>query len=84
MLGSVNWCCISTTKICYYCSVQRNEQRFAEQGCVVVAGQVSRISMLAQCLTSVSLEQYLISGILEQYLIRNSGTMFDQELENNI
>jgi len=65
-------------------AVYYREQRFAEQGCVVVAGQVSSISILAQCLTSASLEQYLISGILEQYLIRNSGTMFDQELENYI
>jgi len=22
MLGNVNWCCISTTKICYYCTMQ--------------------------------------------------------------
>ena len=65
-------------------AVYYREQRFVKQGCVVVIGQVSSIGILAQCLTSASLKQYLISGILEQYLIRNSGTMFDQELENNI
>ena len=45
------------------------------QSCVVVAGQVSSISILAQCLTSANLEQFLISGIQEQYLV--SGTVVD-------
>jgi len=58
-------------------AVYYREQRFAEQGCVVVAGQVSSISILAQCLTSASLEQYLISRILEQCLIRNLRIIFD-------
>ena len=73
MLGNVNWCCISTTKVLllhdavYYC-----EQRFAtESAVVVVVGQV--FSILVQCLTSTSLEEYLILEILEQYLV--SGTL---------
>jgi len=44
-------------------AVYYREQRFAEQGCVVVACQVSSISILAQCLTSASLEQYLIRNL---------------------
>jgi len=54
-------------------AVYYREQRFVEQGCVVVAGQVSSISILAQCFTSASLEQYLIgnSGTLSG--IRNSS-----------
>ena len=66
MLGNVNWCCISTTKEFITASaVYYREQRFAaENAVVVVVGKVFR--NLVQCLTSTSLEQYLISGTLEQ------------------
>ena len=49
-------------------AVYYREQRFAEQGRVVVAaGQVSSISILAQCLN-----------------ISESGTVSDQELRNSV
>ena len=40
-------------------AVYYSEQRFAAESAVVVVGQV--FSNLVQCLTSTSLEQYLIS-----------------------
>ena len=46
-------------------AVYYREQRFAAEIAVVVVGQV--FSILVQCLTSTSLEQYLVSGTLEQY-----------------
>ena len=72
MLGNVNWCCISTTKmLLLHDAVYYREQRFATESAVVVVGQV--FSILVQCLTSTSLEQFLILEILEQYLV--SGTL---------
>ena len=72
MLGNVNWCCISTTKmLLLHDAVYYREQRFAAESAVVVVGQV--FSILVQCLTSTSLDQYLILEILEQYLV--SGTL---------
>ena len=66
MLGNVSWCCISTTKkLILHGAVYYREQRFAVEGSVVV-GQVSSISNLAQCLTSVIREHCLTSGTLEQ------------------
>ena len=52
-------------------AVYYREQRFAvESAVVVVVGQ--GCSILAQCLASTSLEQYLSSGTVSD--IRNSGT----------
>ena len=52
-------------------AVYYREQRFAAENAEVVVGQV--FSILVQCLTSTSLEQYLSSGTVSD--IRNSGTV---------
>ena len=67
MLGNVNWCCISTTKILLlHDAVYYREQRFATESAVVVVGQVFSI-LVQQYLVLEILEQYLVSGTLEQY-----------------
>ena len=74
ILGNVNWCCISTTrKLILRGAVYYREQRFAAGGAVVV-GQVSSISNLAQCLTSVTLEQQWLTSETIRQLSLTSGT----------
>ena len=79
MLGNVNWCCISTTKRIYYCecSILSRTTLCGRERCS--SSSSGRPSILAQRLTSTSLEQYLISWVLEQCLI--SGTLEQQRLD---
>ena len=89
ILGNVNRCCISTTKRIYYCecSILSRATLCGKERC---SSSSSRPSILAQCLTSTSLEQYLSSGtvsgfwnsvwVLEQCLI--SGTLEQQWLNS--
>ena len=68
MLGSVKWCCISTTKRIYYCecSILSQATLCGKERC---SSSSNRPSILAQCLASTSLEQYLSSGTMSD--IRN-------------
>ena len=77
MLGNVNWCCISTTKRIYYCecSILSRATLCGRERC---SSSRPIFSILVHCLTSTSLEQYLISWVLEQCLI--SGTLEQQWL----
>ena len=85
-------CCISTTKRIYYCecSILLRATICGRERCSSSSSSGSRPSILAQCLASTSLEQYLSSGtvsgfwnnvwVLEQYLIL--GTLEQQWLNS--
>ena len=64
----------TTASAVYYC-----EQRFAAENAVVVAVVVVRPSILAQCLASTSLEQYLSSGTASGFW----NNVWYQDLWNN-
>ena len=87
----MSMCCISTTKRIYYCecSILSRATLCGRERCSrSSSSSSSRPSILAQCLASTSLEQYLSSGtasgfwnsvwVLEQCLI--SGTLEQQWL----
>jgi len=58
-------------------AVYYREQRCAAESALVVVGQVFSIGILAKCLTSASLEQYLIRNSRTVYDFSNSTIIFD-------